>query len=279
MVPSDIHAGCRFGLCVSPVKLDGGGTYKPSRLQGKVADWWTYCWHEWLPSVTKGAPFAVAFNGDALEGDHHRSKHAFSTNVNDQQQAAVDALAPIVELCGGRYYHILGTEAHVGPSGEHEQALARRLGAIPDSEGVHARWALWARLRGVLIHVTHHIGTTTSAAYESTAPHKELIASFEASVKSGRPAPQCIVRGHRHRFISTQIGTSRGPAIAVVTPGWQLPTPYVYRTGHRITDTELGLVVIKVSDTRGKKMTETGEPPIQVIHRTFYVERPNEVHI
>ena len=182
---SDIHAGCKMALCPpGEIRLDDGGTYKGSKFQRKMWTWWREFWDEWVPRVTRGEPYAVVFNGDAIDGVHHGSTTQISHNLVDQARIAKMILAPIVEMCEGRFYMIRGTEAHGGSSLASEESLAESLNAIPDEEGRYARYELWKyigpenkRLCG-LAHFMHHIGTTSSSAYESTAVHKELAEAF-----------------------------------------------------------------------------------------------------
>lgn len=196
---SDIHAGCRLGLCPPDgVSLDDGGTYKPSDLQRKLHDLWSEFWGEWVPAATNSEPFCVVNVGDSLDGVHHDSTTQVSHNLGDQAEMAFKLLSPIVELCEGRYYHIRGTEAHVGKSGVEEERLAKRLGAMPNKAGQYARYDLWKDCCGSLVHFLHHIGTTSSSAYESSAVNAELIAEFVEAARWGDRPADMTVRGHRH---------------------------------------------------------------------------------
>ena len=149
----------------------------------------------------------MILNGDALEGVHHKTISQLSQNDEDQRILALRILAPVVERCEGRYFHIRGTEAHAGASGNKE-ALARELGALPNEVGQHARWEIYKRVggrAGGVVHVLHHIGTTGSQHYESSAVMRELV---EAYVESGRWCDQPlagVVRAHRHRAIQVRI--------------------------------------------------------------------------
>ena len=168
VVISDTHCGCRLGLCPpGGVFMDEGGMYKPSKLQRKIWKMWREFWDEFVPLATRGEPYAVVFNGDIVDGVHHGSTTQISHNLEDQAAIAYECMAPIVEACEGRYYHIRGTEAHVGKSARDEENLAKRLGAIPNEEGQHARWDLWKMCGPKLVHFLHHVGTTSSAAYEA----------------------------------------------------------------------------------------------------------------
>jgi hypothetical protein len=272
VVISDTHCGCRLGLCPPSVTLDDGGIYTPSSLQKKVWALWLEFWHEWVPRVTRGEPWDLVMNGDALDGVHHGATTQISQNLKDQATIAEMCLRPVVTAClrsGGRYYHIRGTEAHVGKSGAEEERLAKELNAVPNEDGQHARWELWKRIgqgKGHLCHFLHHIGTTGSTAYESTALHKEMVESFVEAGRWGDEPPQVIVRSHRHRHFETRIAVGGGYGIATVTPAWQLKTPFTYRLpGARIAQPQFGGILIRAGD--------------EELHSRFFVrriERPKE---
>lgn len=252
IVISDPHCGCRLGLCPPEgAALDDGGQYIPSRLQLRVWDWWRAFWDEWVPRVTRGEPWDLCVNGDALDGVHHGATTQISHNLEDQARVAEAVLAPIVARAE-RYYHIRGTEAHVGPSGIEEERLARRLGAVPNEDGQNARYELWKRVGGPdgpLCHILHHIGTTSRVAYESSAPQAELTAEFTEAGKNCETPPDYIIRSHRHRYIKVQNPSNRCEAAAIVTPGWQLKTPFVFRiAGGRVSQPQFGGVLIRQGD-------------------------------
>lgn len=253
IVVSDTHSGCRMGLLhPDGAVLDGGGRYQPSKVQLKMWALWEEFWGEWVPEVTRGEPFDLVHNGDALDGVHHRSTTQISHNLEDQQRMAEAVLRGPVEQCkasGGTYYHIRGTEAHVGQSGEYEERLARTLGAKPNAEGQYARYDLWKRVGGCLVHLLHHIGTTSSAAHESSAVNAELTAEYVEAARWRREPPDYIVRSHRHRSIAVDLNSANGYAAGIVTPAWQLKTPYVWKVpGARISEPQLGGILIRQGD-------------------------------
>lgn len=260
VVISDTHVGCKLALVPpDPIRLDGGGQYIPSDLQRGMWHYWREFWDEWVPMATRGEPFDLVHNGDAIDGVHHNSTTQISHNMEDQVRIAEIVMEPIVERCvksGGTYYHIRGTEAHVGKSGEHEERLARNLGAKPNSHNQYARFDLWKRVgettdrvRAPLVHLLHHIGTTSSAAHESSAVNAEMAAEFVEAGRWNREPPDYIVRSHRHRSIAVNLDTQKGYAAAIVTPAWQLKTPYVWKIpGARVSEPQLGGIVIRQGD-------------------------------
>jgi hypothetical protein len=254
VVFSDTHCGCRLGLYdpSTPLVLDDGGQYRASEFQERVWAMWRNFWDEWIPTVTGGEPYDVVHCGDAIDGVHHRSTHQISHNYQDQLRIALTALRPVVARCkktGGTYYHIRGTEAHVGQSAVYEEMLAEQLGAKPNAQGQHARYDLWKRVgdkRGPLVHLLHHVGTTGSAAHEASAVNAEFTAVLVEAARWGRPAPDFVIRGHRHRFIAVDIETASGHGASIVVPGWQGKTVFAFKIpGARVSEPQFGGVLVR----------------------------------
>lgn len=248
VVVSDLHAGCKLGLCPPEgAKLDDGGTYMPSPLQIKLYEMWREFWDVFVPDATRGEAYGVVVNGDAIEGTHHRATTPISHNMGDQCRIAQALLEPIAEQCSGRFYMVRGTEAHVGVSAQSEEGLGVALGAVPNTDGQYVRWDLWKRIGyDKLIHCLHHIGATGSQAYEATAVHKELIEEFAEAARWGQRPPDVIVRSHRHRHFEETIYGATGSKHAVVTPCWQAKTPFVWKIpGARLSLPQFGGVVTR----------------------------------
>lgn len=251
VVVSDTHCGCKLALCPPSVVLDEGGEYHQSKFQRQLWEHWQYFWNEWVPEATRGEPFVVVHNGDAIDGVHHQATTQITGNLTDQRRIAAECLKPVVERCEGRYYHIRGTEAHVGKSAQEEEALARELGAIKNDEGNFARYDLWIRCGDFLAHLLHHVGTTGSNAYEATAVHKELTEELAEAARWGERPPDCIVRSHRHRHIETSIPTRHGRAIAVVSPAFQGRTPFAWKIpGARLAPPQFGGILLRTAHGR-----------------------------
>jgi hypothetical protein len=250
VVVSDIHAGCQLAICPPKVRLDEGGFYTPNKIQKIIYDYWLEFWNTHVPEMTNGLPYCVVDNGDTIDGSHHGSTHQISHNLSDQANIAIELLQPVIEKCEGRFYMIRGTEAHVGKSGTEEERIARQLNAIPNQLKQYARNELWKKIGSHLVHVMHHIGTTGSAAYESTAVHKEMTEAYIESARWGARPPDMVVRSHRHRYFETTFATKNGRGRSIVTPGWQAKTPFAYKIpGGRQSQPQFGGIVIIESPT------------------------------
>ena len=244
---SDTHCGCQMGLCPADgVRLDGGGTYHTGRFQRAMWAWWQEAWDEFVPAATKCEPYAIVHVGDALDGVHHGSVTQVSHNIEDQFRIAEEALAPRIAKAT-HYWHIRGTEAHVGKSAMYEEMIAKRLGAKKDSDGNHSRQELRLRLGNRLIHVAHHIGTSSSPYSQATALQKEAVNSFLETGRWGDPSFDLIVRGHRHTWSEVSWAGERGRIIVCVVPSWQGKTPFVYKLD-RLQQPQFGLVVARLVD-------------------------------
>lgn len=250
VVVSDLHVGCRLALChPKGAHLDDGGRYMPSKAQLVIWAWWREFWDKYVPKVTRGEPYAVVVNGDVIDGSHHGATTQWSQSMGDQVRHAREILEPIVKRCGGRFYMIRGTEAHVGKSGVEEERLGRELGAVPDDVNQYSRYELFIRIGGQLVHLLHHIGTTGSAAYEASALNGELAAMYTDAGRWGTEPPRLIVRSHRHKTFEVAAPVADGKAGVVVTPCWQLKTPFAWKIpGARVTTPQIGGLVIRHGD-------------------------------
>lgn len=252
VVISDTHFGCKLALCPNEFKLDEGGIYKASKLQKKLYTMWYNFWNEWVPAATREEDYIIVHNGDIIDGIHHNTVTQISHNITDQSRIAIEMMSTVVnnKKCKG-YYQIRGTEAHVGKSGQYEEAIAKQLNAIPNKMGNYARWELWLEFGKYkkLLHFTHHVGTTNSASYESTAVYKELVEAYNEAGRWKKRPPDVVIRSHRHRQFEIKIATEGGYGMSIVTPSWQLKTPFVYKqTLGRATLPQIGGYLIRSGD-------------------------------
>ncbi len=257
VIVSDTHSGCRLALypVKERIRLDDGGFYQPSEFQERMWALWREFWTEWVPTVTRGEPYDICHNGDIVEGVHHNATTQISHNINDQKKIAVAVMAPEIakaKKMGGRFYSIRGTGAHVGQSSIYEEEVAETLGAVRNDVGKYSRWDLWKRVGGKdgpLVHLLHHIGTTSSAAHEASAVNAELTAEYVEAARWKREPPDYVVRSHRHRSIAVDLDSAKGYAAGIVTPAWQGKTPFAYKiAGARISEPQFGGIAIRAGD-------------------------------
>jgi hypothetical protein len=248
IVVSDTHVGCQFALCPEFCTLAAGGTYRRSSIQTWIYEQWHDFWHVWVPEVTKGEPYGVVFNGDSIDARHHGAITKWTQDHVDMAAACIDLLRPICDRAAAVYF-VAGTEAHAGQAFEHERNIASALGAVPDAAGNPVHQILRLDLDGWLVDCQHHIGTTSSMAYESTALCRELTEAFADAGRNGLRAPHVLIRSHRHRPFRLESPSSRGDATIATTAGWQLRTPFVGRVmGGRVQSPIVGGLLVRTGN-------------------------------
>jgi UDP-2,3-diacylglucosamine pyrophosphatase LpxH len=240
---SDTHFGSSAALSQIH-QLDDGGYYRPSDHQKKLYRLWMGFW-EYAYKTIKKDPWVLVHVGDIVDGAHHRTTQLSTGNLTIQSRLAIDMMMPHVTRAN-KYFQIRGTEAHSAPSCEQEEMIAATLGAERDPDaGNYSHWMLWLKFGGKLINVAHHLGVTTSSAYESSALMRETVASFTESGQHKFRAPDILVRGHTHRFLYMR---GSGPWDSIKLPAWQLKTAFTHRIDRMRGPNIGGVILSKTSE-------------------------------
>lgn len=249
-VVSDVHAGSTLSLAPEIVRLDDGGEYRASKAQL----WLWQCWVDYWRRVREvqkeeNAELRIIFNGDMVEGDHHRSTQILSANPNAQAAVVNECMKIPLGLKPSKLALVRGTETHVGNSACSEEKLADgwrrdKRPVVGDPEtGAASWWHLRTEVGGVLIDVAHHGRTGqrehTRASQAVLHAHDILL----SHVKSGDRPPDLCLRGHHHKF------NDSGDAcqVRVMTSGaWKLQDSHVHKIAtDSISDIGGFIVVVK----------------------------------
>lgn len=230
---SDVHAGSTQAICPDKITLDDGGEYHASKAQR----WLMQCWREYWARVDDKrnelkAELYVVFNGDAVEGDHHKTTQIMSANPNAQAAAWNAAIAVPLELKPDRIVITRGTGAHVGQSASSEERIAdglrrdkRPIVSDPDT-GAAAWWHWKAELQDVKVDVTHH---GRMGQREHTRASQVILYAHDihlAHTKKGRRPPDLCLRSHNHKVADSFDAVK--PRV-VGTGAWQLATEHVHK--------------------------------------------------
>lgn len=228
-VVSDIHAGSMLGLCPESVRLDDGGNYVPSKAQRWLWDCWIDFWDQVrVKQEVDNAILYVVLNGDAVEGDHHRTTQILSGNPEAQSYVLHRAVEIPQALSPDRWFVVRGTEAHVGPSGASEEALGRHLKAEQDPDThTWSWWHLRMEVQGIRFDFQHHgkmgrtpwtrAGQVGNLGFQVWAEH----------MMAGFAPPDIAIRSHFHQYYDS--GDSP-PTRLIQTAAWQLKTAH----GHKV---------------------------------------------
>lgn len=252
-IVSDVHAGSQLAPCPPTVRLDEGGNYTASKAQRWLWDNWKDYWKK-VEAVRKkqGADLYVVSNGDATEGDHHKTTQILSGNLEAQTYVLHEAFAIPKSLTPDAIFIVRGTEAHVGPSAQSEEALGRSLKAEREPEThTWSWWHLRMAVHGTRLDFQHHgrVGTRPwtrasgigALAFQVWAEHTE----------NDLEPPHLAIRSHRHQYAdSYDLYKTR----AIGTPAWQLKTAH----GHKVAAesiTPVGGVILTIQSTGRYEVT------------------------
>jgi hypothetical protein len=218
----DTHFGSSIALMPPLIRVQDGLVLTQSRQQVMLWQWWLDFW-QFVDAVLDGEPFILVHNGDIVDGNHHGCTQLATGSISAQQSMAISALRSHVARAAA-FYCIAGTAAHAGQSSSHEEQIANALGAIPDHDGRHCRQDLWIEMGRDLVQFAHHIGTTSSAAYKSSAIMRMIAGMQQAAGEWGFRPPTVMVRSHAHDYTEVKRPNCRG----VICPAWQLKSDWVW---------------------------------------------------
>ena len=250
VVISDLHVGSTLALCPEDgLQVSDGGRYLPNKFQTTLWKFWKDFWGDFVPRQVAGAEsVTLVVNGDPVEGLHHQQVGIVTNNLNFQEEGAIRVLNTIPTIIKFDHkYLVRGTEAHSEPGNQSDERLGKGIGCEQNEIGEYSTWQLWLEVNNILIQFAHHIGVTNSAAAESSAPMRELVAGLVEASQWGRSTPRLFVRSHRHRFIPVSIPSKDGRITCVITPAWQLRTNLVERID-RIRMPSIGGIVFKIGN-------------------------------
>lgn len=247
VIISDLHVGSSIGLCSEKgMTLDDGGIYKPSKIQAGIYK----CFQRFveMAKAVKAETKILVINGDLVDGDHHNTVALASNNIQTQEAAAIGILKPVAAFFD-RVYVVRGTEAHTGPGAASDERIAQAIGAQQTEDGLYSFWQLWLNCDDITLNIAHNIGTASSAAYESSAPMRELVAAIVEAGQWHTALPDVVIRSHRHRYIKVAIPSADGEIQIAITPGWQMRTPFVERV-NRFSIPQIGGLLCEIEDKK-----------------------------
>lgn len=257
VILSDTHIGSTLGLWPPNFVCNEGFTIGQNRFQ----EWLWEKWGEgkaWIKKVVGKSPFELIWNGDLVEGIHHRSVQIMSADVGDQSAAVLQVIG---DLCGAaaRTFVIQGTECHTRND---EVRIGKHIGAVTDPDtGKHAFDRLLLDFNGCNVSFAHHMSTTSRPYLEASAHSIQLGCEVIESARSGHPVPTVVVRAHRHLHGVFEDGS----LMSVSTGGWQGLT----RFARKVVPFAVPKPSIVILDWRE---TERGELP--QVHRKIFKPKP-----
>ena len=271
----DMHCGSTVGLCPPEgIELDDGGLYMPNTGQEWLWNNWEEAWAKVGSTMlhNRGAKLHIVCNGDATDGDHHRTTQIATGHEGVHVNCAIESLRVPLALKPDSIHIIRGTSAHVGRAGGLEEGMANALKSQgwkvvedPDT-GTASSYQRMIKIGGLLIHIKPH-GRMGRRAH-TKGPYMRWYAQdiFFNYLMDGDEAPDIAIRSHFHQFAdSGKIHKVKTRAVAL--PAWQLATEYVHRVAESLAD--IGLVWFEIDDDDDYNMKKI----------LFKPERPTTVEV
>ncbi len=226
---NDTHCGSDYAL-KSPLAEHNGQSSGMTKEQEQIWEHWRECAKEWKN------PDCMIFNGDLIDGAGKADKGS-SVWTPDLDEQSIDfknclkhwGRAKVLYAITGTPYHVKSDAMHV------EEIIARDLGAVKEK----GRYASQFKLINLapdktlntdkerIIHITHHMGSTSSWQYRGSAPSRAMAMLMlnESHFLERNRKIFGIVRAHVHHYWQEK-SASR---LMQVLPCWQLPTNFMLK--------------------------------------------------
>lgn len=215
LILSDTHIGSTIGLWPRVYTASSGHQIMQNNFQAWLWD----CWEDMISRVrqaTKDDKLVLVFNGDIVEGNHHRTTEIMTAETDDQVGCAIEVFKDLQEvLKPASQYFIRGTECH---SKNIESVVGGIVGAVKNQEtGTYSFDHLLLDVNGIYCSFAHHTSCTSRPYLEASAHSIALGVAIMEAARNGDPIPSVIARAHRHRH-----GVWRdGNCLSLVTGAWQ----------------------------------------------------------
>lgn len=221
---------------------------------------WVEAWETVKALRGRNGRVVIIHNGDAIDGNHHRTVELVTPNTEEQERIHIEAMDWVIRFLrlkpsnGDRMYYVAGTEAHVLAGSSAEERIARDFAHLvppavapsANSDGRYLRHHLLAKISEVPFDVAHHNGGVGMRAWTKSNPLRQrLLSLYFQALEYNLTLPRFWIRSHHHRFIHDRIRRERGVIDGFVTPAFQLKTHF----GHKVANLELasiGMLIVEI---------------------------------
>jgi len=250
---SDSHVGSSTALAPLEFNVHSRNDFEVQVTKANKLQRWLYeCWTDYWDHVFKLAKkkrLIVVHCGDLVDGVHHGSLQVMN-EVEDQAEAFLELMLPIVAKADG-FYGILGTgPSHAGMDNSTEAQLYRELGATEFGQN------LTLDVDGVIHDFAHHgrAGTRPWTSYAANLA-TEVVYDYASQ---GLPIPNFIWRGHRH--VIDDSGNKLPGTRAISLPSWQLKTSFGWRAAGNTVRSDIGGYIVVDGLLDDSKSRYKGQP-------------------
>ena len=228
LIVSDLHLGSNAGLMPREVTDFDGERHIANKGQRRLFDLWS----QLVKKV--GAVDIMVINGDACDGPNKKGSGigCWTTDIRLQAKTAA-------ELCkmfdAKKFLVTQGSGYHVAENPSADAMTADELKAEFGTE-----LALNLKEEKIRLHFSHQIGVSQASwQYRTTPIARELVSALLNEKEYGKF--HGVIRSHAHYYCGVEFGSHFG----IITPCWQLRTPYMVAKGLALLP-KLGAIVLDV---------------------------------
>jgi hypothetical protein len=183
-----------------------------------------YLWQCWkhFAGIVKNADL-VAINADIIDGKQYKSKGTgiITSDMSEQAEIAEECLETFFDICKPKkIIRTSGSNYHEGFDGalkhldEHFEIPKCRVGTHGQPFDIELE-------DGIILNIKH-TPEGSAALYLATVQDRETIWATIAETRQGLPEAHILVRSHLHTSSRFEGCGKRH----ILTPAWQLQTPY-----------------------------------------------------
>ena len=239
VIVSDTHCGSHYGIMPPDVRLYGGNVIQPNKVQRWLYDCWQYD-YQVMKRWTAGRNCGLIINGDAIEGNHHRTTEIVSVDEGDHLTIAKKLFKPFRKLFK-KAWIVEGTECHTKNL---ESSLGEKLDCERYSATSHAWPELPIEVNGCFGIVRHHITTTSRPHLEASGIGIQMNMEVLEAARSAKRVPKWCAYAHRHKFGYV----NDGDTLAIVTNPWQALTRHGRKVVGSARYVKPGMVFLDFAD-------------------------------
>ncbi len=232
VVIADTHSGSNYALFLNREWHGIKTSHIPRAKQLQIRQQFeTYAAE--VKQARIGKQVKLVINGDAIDGDHHRSGDVCSLIEKEQADIHIELMTEFQSLidwqAGDEIYYTKGTQTHVH---EQEYYIGKEMNAIPDGD-FYAWNILKLNSNGVVSWFVHHGPTRGKGSNEGNSMRNWLKDIYNEAVKDGTPIPDIVYTGHVHDpTYSSYIHRNKmefRTIHGIILPSWQMKTDYGYQ--------------------------------------------------
>lgn len=230
IVISDTHCGSDRGVFPNEIALpplmadEKSRILKPSNNQKKLFSHLMYC-ADYVKNKFKDYKKVVIHNGDAIEGNHHRTIQLSAPTPDDHVQIHIEVMESFLRRLnfsvknGDELYYGSGTEVHTDYT---EARIARHF------EPYNARYYDELKLTqyNKKIWFAHQWRGTGDGANEGNAINAGLKSMFYNSLKEGWEMPDLTIGSHYHKSAMGSYSQNWKTYYGMITPSFQMKTRF-----------------------------------------------------